>query len=390
MALIWLVAVSLALLGLTPVVFRKWWARNLSSSVSFADTAVKEGDITQLSEIVENRKALPLPTLTVKFNMDRSILFIDKTNTSRTDQQYRSDCLVVMPFQRLLRRHQVKCTARGFFTIDSMDVSCMDLLYRHLYSREYPVESRLYVYPERSHIPGLPYIFRKFYGEYITRQQKLEDPFAFRGIRDYTPTDPMNRVNWKSTARNDELKVNQFFSTSSADVTIFLNLESQGLNMAEDVLEEAIRLARTFLEYFLKDGISVRLLSNGRDLIGGEEVRMDSGSGSSHLENCLKAMARIDLKKSVRRIQNVMQEYKLLHPEADQPMSVLISGTQEGDMLLEYAKFTGNGGLGFVLLPIHESQRRYQEEIASSSVRKSLPANIKVYDLVLEHRTDFH
>ncbi len=357
----------------------------LSATVSFSEEAVKEGDVTKLLEIVENRKLLPLPTLTVKFNMDRSILFLDKTNTSRTDQQYRSDCLVVMPFQRLVRRHLVKCSARGFFTLDSMDVSCMDLLYRHLFSREYPVESRLYVYPNRSRIPGLPYIFRTFTGEYVTQQQKMEDPFAFRGIRDYTPTDPMGRINWKSSARNDELKVNQFFSTSSADVIIFLNLDRQGLNQAEDVLEECIRLARTFLEYFLKEGIAVRLISNGKDLISHEEARMDSGSGSGHLENCLRTMARLDLFQKVRKMEHILEEHRLQHPEENAPLSVLISGTQEVPLLEAYRDFTGTGGLGCVLLPIHESQRRYQEEIASSAVRKSLPSNIRVYDLVLEH-----
>ncbi len=389
MALLWLVAVSFFLLWLQAVLFRKWWTLRLQADVAFSETAVKEGDVTQLQEIVENRKALPLPTLTVKFNMDRSILFLDKTNTSRTDQQYRSDCLVVMPYQRLLRRHEIKCSARGFFTIDSVDVSCMDLLYRHLFSTDYSVDSKLYVYPRRSHIPALPYIFRTMYGEYVTTILRLEDPFAFRGIRDYTPTDPMRSINWKATAKTGDLKVNQYDSTANADVTIFLNVDSQGLNQAEDVLEESIRIARTYLEYFLREGVGVRLISNGKDLISDEEAYMDSGAGSGHLENCLKTMARLDLKKPVRPIERLMEEYRELHPEQNHPMSILISGNQEGDMLRAYQAFTGSEGLGYVLLPIHESQRRYQEEIASSAVRKSLPRNVKVYDLVLEHLSGY-
>lgn len=35
----------------------------------------------------------------------------------------------------------------------------------------------------------------------------VEDPFAFAGMREYDGTDPMNRINWKASARSGNLMV---------------------------------------------------------------------------------------------------------------------------------------------------------------------------------------
>lgn len=37
------------------------------------------------------------------------------------------------------------------------------------------------------------------------RRGMVEDPFAFAGMREYDGTDPMNRINWKASARSGNL-----------------------------------------------------------------------------------------------------------------------------------------------------------------------------------------
>lgn len=85
----------------------------------------------------------------------------------------------------------------------------------------------LYVYPRYLNIDCLDVPFRKMIGTMTSRQFLYEDPFEFRGIRDYTSTDPMNSVNWTASARTGELMVNVHDSTSSQEAIIILNLKQK-------------------------------------------------------------------------------------------------------------------------------------------------------------------
>ena len=62
-------------------------------------------------------------------------------------------------------------------------------------------------------------------GSITSRQFLYEDPFEFRGIRDYTITDPMNKINWKASARSGNLMVNLHDSHCFSRGNFILNLE---------------------------------------------------------------------------------------------------------------------------------------------------------------------
>ena len=38
-------------------------------------------------------------------------------------------------------------------------------------------------------------------GDTFNRFKYIEDPFEFASIREYQPSDPLNHINWKYTAR---------------------------------------------------------------------------------------------------------------------------------------------------------------------------------------------
>ena len=52
----------------------------------------------------------------------------------------------------------------------------------------------------------------------------FEDPFEFKGIRNYTTSDPMKKINWSASAKTGELMVNNYYDTTSRHVTIFLDV----------------------------------------------------------------------------------------------------------------------------------------------------------------------
>lgn len=383
MKLVFLAAAVFLLMYLTEKFYQIFWNRNLKAKVRFQDAAVREGEHTWIEEIIENKKILPLPTLTVKFQLERELQIKDRENTARTDMQYRNDCLVVMPYQKITRRLEIECQKRGYYGVTKLSLGMMDLLYRKLLGEELDNRTWLYVYPAKSRFLGLQEIFQKLYGIYMTRQTILEDPFAFRGIRNYTPQDPMHKVNWKATARTGELKVNQFFQTTDSDVMILLNVERTSMLLEEDLLEEAIRMAGDFAGYFIAKGVPVKLYTNGRDKITGKLVYISGGAGSGHLEQCLKKLARIDLTREPEAMTDFLGTQIAAGNRSQ--VSVCISPNQGEEVLQAYEQYVGKEGSGTFLIPIHRATKQYQKQyLGRQGADEKRKQNLRVQYLLME------
>lgn len=87
----------------------------------------------------------------------------------------------------------------------------------------------MYVYPRQVDTARIQMICRAVSGMVLSRNRLYEDPFEFSGIRDYRKEDPMNRINWKSSARMGDLMVNQFDATTSVEVTVLLDIEDANI-----------------------------------------------------------------------------------------------------------------------------------------------------------------
>ena len=120
MTLIYLLIVALLCLWVTKIFYEKFWDRGLTSEVVFSKCEVEEGQKLYLKEKVENRKWLPLPTLMVKFEMDRNIVCVDGAKTSITDRQYRNDWVAAMPYKRVTRSIEIIGTKRGYYNIEEI------------------------------------------------------------------------------------------------------------------------------------------------------------------------------------------------------------------------------------------------------------------------------
>ena len=111
----------------------------------------------------------------------------------------------------------------------------------------------IYVLPERVYTPELSMFCTHLLGELETRRNRMEDPYTFRGIREYAYGDTIGKVNWKATAKTAQLMVNMYGYTSEQRVRILLNLETNMMGKTESLQEMSIRMAGTVAEYFLKN-----------------------------------------------------------------------------------------------------------------------------------------
>lgn len=299
---------AICLFILETKLYARYWDKGLTVKLEFAQENVTEGDTCVLCECVENRKLLPLPALKVKFQVSRQLQFEETDQgSSVTDQYYRNDVLSIRPYMRHVRKLSFRCKKRGFYLINGLDLVAGDLFLSAELPKSLSSETQLYVYPRPYRGQEFTQALQKLNGEILCRRHLLEDPFEYRGIREYSARDTMRDINWKATARTGELKINMKNYTAQKAVRLFLNLEDGAVMRQEELLEASIRMAAGAAEHFLTQGIRTALYTNGPDILSRELICLEAASGAGHMESISRGLARIDLEKKAPSFLNSLQ-----------------------------------------------------------------------------------
>lgn len=289
--------VAYLLYTLQRLIYERLWDKDLKVSVAFKENGIAEGDTSEILEIIENRKKLPLTMLKVKFQTSKYLRFADDPNSKATDQFYRYDLFQIGGRQKITRTLTFTGTKRGYYNIKNVDYIGSDIFLTSEFPKHMNTASYLYVYPKMYQSKEFFQSLQRLNGDVIVKRHTMEDPFELRGIRDYQPFDDIRSVNWKATARTGEMKVNQKNFTAMQTVRIFLNVEDDGILKKEDELESAMQVVMGLVVYFLSTGVKVSFYSNGKDSITDEPIRIEGGAGSGQRDVVGKALARVDVKK---------------------------------------------------------------------------------------------
>lgn len=282
-------------------IYQKVWHKNLRVRLSFQEEGIWEGQESTLSEIIENQKKLPLTMLKVKFQTDRHLLFADTKGSRTTDKFYRNDIFQIGALEKVTRVLRFTAGRRGYYTIAEADLVASDLFLTAQYTATADIgHSSLYVYPKPFSHPEFRQSLKQLSGQVLTKRHLLEDPFEYRGIREYQPQDDLKSINWKATARTGEFKVNQKNYTAEKSVRIFINLEDTGILKKEDCVEASLQIATALLLLFLEQGMQVAVYCNGVDVLHNEPCILEAGGGIRQREAVLRSFALIDTAKPVR------------------------------------------------------------------------------------------
>ena len=341
MLIIWIGLGAAAFFFLQAWIYGRFWDRGLSARLFFSAQSVTEGERCFLSEQVENRKALPLPMLKVKFQVSRKLHFEDEGDSAVTDQYYRNDILSLGPHQRLTRRIPFRCTARGYYRIEGLDLVASDLFLSREMVSETGAESVLYVYPAPVRGASLDAAIRMLNGEILAKRHLLEDPFEYRGLREYAPFDEPRSINWKATARTGDLTVNLRGYTALRAVRIFLNLDDRGIWKRQELLELCIRIAARIAQELLRQGIRTAVFCNARDVLTGEVMRLAPGAGAGHLEQLNRALARLDLDREAPLFEETFAAE--LEAEGKDTASLFLSAQTDEDFQRLLERFSRSG-----------------------------------------------
>ena len=78
------------------------------------------------------------------------------------------------------------------------------------------------VYPRIVPLDGWELPSAKPMGDILSRNTLLDDPSRPRSVRGYLPGDPLKRIDWKLSAKRDELIVRTYDQSVSNDVVVMM------------------------------------------------------------------------------------------------------------------------------------------------------------------------
>ncbi len=295
------------LVGVELLIYRHHGMDDLSLDVQFSKPVAEFGEVIEVIETAQNNKKMPLPFLILKFEAPTALVFLDMTNTSASDYLYREDMLTMKPFSRHTRRIKVRCTKRGYFSFARVIVSSSDLLLLEKFHLEFDNQATITILPEIINTRELLTLLSVTFSDIQQRRTLLTDPFAFSGIREYQSWDPMKSINWTATARAGEFMVNENASTSTRQVTIFLNLEYYNAKKSDSLLEKSISMVYSYMIRLIQAGITCALFTNGKDVLTDMPVSCEMSSSQSQIRLCGESLARIDRKKGVVSFSDLLE-----------------------------------------------------------------------------------
>lgn len=348
-------------------IYIKYWLKGLTADIKFTSEFAFPGDTVNLLEVVTNQKWLPLHFINVKFQLDKNLEFFTMdANSKITDRSYKNDVFSLLFYQRVTRTIPLMCKKRGYYTIDKIELISSGIFMNDILAITIPISSNLVIYPASVNVDIIQVPYRRIMGSIITNQFTYEDPFEFKGIREYQTYDPLDKVNWNATAKTDQLKVNMFDNTISNEVCILLNLENEGMITYETLLEESISIASSLAQLLIESGVPTSIISNGKDIISDDNLIMHSGSGLSHIDSINQGLARVDLKKTMDDFTRLLEDE--LHKNTSKPLYILISSNKSVNIQVQFQEISLKSKESIWILPFHENLDWEPKECKSDDI----------------------
>jgi len=223
-------------------------------------------------------------------------------------------CVVSLaPKERAALEYQLKCQRRGYYMLGPLSLQTgdyFDLTPRReatwlaqpfiVYPRVVPLTRLAQSVPSQ-----LPF------GNLASQRRIFEDPSRFFGVRDYQPGDSLRQINWKSSARTDQLQVKRFQPAIALNTLVILNLNDDEYALRSRVPsgEMGIVVAASVAAHLIERRQPVGLAVLGMDAVT-EQVGLQviqPVRGREHLMRLLETLARAERASTTPFVQSLDQ-----------------------------------------------------------------------------------
>jgi len=273
-----LAALFALVIGIVPELWYRFALRHLVIQQRVSQKRAFFGEAVTLSISLENQKLLPLPWLEVEDEIPIQLPLL----TGRALPTYKVNRVALVntfslwPFQRVTRRYQLSCHARGVHSFGPAVLRSGDPFGWLVREERVPARESLLVYPLIAPIESFGLQARHPFGERATPRRLLEDPLRVAGVREYVLGDDPRRIHWKATARAGELRSKVYEPSSQYRLLLLLDIntyQESWMGLDPEIQELTISAAASIVMWALDEGYTVGLLANSLMMgLSGEDV----------------------------------------------------------------------------------------------------------------------
>lgn len=245
----------------------RFGVRHVRYRCYFEKEEVTEGDTLDLIEEIENTGWFPLPWLRSEYAVSKYLSFAGTHSVVTDRTRYVSSLFFLRSYSRIERRWHVQCLRRGEYTVESVRLVTSDLL--GTVRTAIPAEDlggMLVVLP-KCHETDMSVLSPRSFaaGEIPVRHSLLTDPVTVNGSRLYTGTEPLRRMDWKTTARTGALMVRTEEPVQERRLCICFTAQTGEYGrryVSEAVSDHTVRVAAALFRELTERGEAFSVQSN--------------------------------------------------------------------------------------------------------------------------------
>lgn len=254
----------LAVLLLSRYLTRKW-TESLTATRECNRLTADVGDTVAVNISIQNQGRLPIPWCLIEDLLPRRALIHEPPNLAVQGRRVQLSMLRGGASRTLL--YQLTCNRRGYYQVGPLVLETGDLFGLH---RRYRVATKphfLLVLPQVVPLAGYDVSSRRPIGEVRMTYRLYEDPTRIAGVRRYEAGDPLNRVNWRATARTGFLHSKVYEPSTVVGATILLEYHQRAHDPRFEPArsELAITAAASIANAVYEMGQQIGCITNGRD-----------------------------------------------------------------------------------------------------------------------------
>jgi uncharacterized protein (DUF58 family) len=236
------------------------------------------GDELRATYSISNASRLPKPWLEVFNPTDLPVLLPGRALGLRSWAQ--RSWIAIVPLTR-----------RGTYRIEPMVVRTGDPFGFFEAAATVGRPTVVTVFPRVVPLPRwrLPHAYLE--GTHSTPERALQTTPLATSVRPYAPGDSFNRIHWRSTARLGEIQVKEFDLEQTADVWIFVDLESRAQAGEGDTstVEDALCAAASIAHDAILENRAVGLTTSGH-----RTVSIPADRGPRQRQKIMQLLAAVD------------------------------------------------------------------------------------------------
>ena len=278
------------------------WSRLSLERVSYRRTLLDRrafvGEEVEVGFSVANRKALPLPWIEVRESVPEAMPARDAhaSPSASPGELHVTRSTSLAWYERVSWRHRFLCRQRGYFHFGPTRLRSGDIFGLFPAEHEILAKDYLTILPRVIDLPRLGLPTERPFGEARSGSRIFEDPSRIVGVRDYRPGDPLKRIDWKASARRQELQSRIYEPSSSLHLLVALNVNTlefvwEGYDPV--LLERAITVAGSIAAWAEEQRYAVGLLANSSYPGADRPLSIPPGRDREQLTRVLEALAMV-------------------------------------------------------------------------------------------------